>query len=41
MLLKGGCNDLHTLIKHLLEWILRLKLNTIVFLSYKQMKIAT
>lgn len=40
MLLNGGCYNLHTLIKHLLEGILRLKLNSIDFFRRKQMKIA-
>lgn len=40
MLLNGDYNNLQTLIKRLLEWLLPLKLNSIDFLGYKQMKIA-
>lgn len=41
MLQNRGCNGLQTLMKRLLEWILQLELNSIGFLRYKQMKIAT
>lgn len=33
-------NNLQALIKRFFEWVLRLKLNSIAFLGYKQMKIA-
>ena len=40
ILLNGDYNNLQALIRRFFEWILRLKTNSIAFLSYKQMKIA-
>lgn len=40
ILLNGDYNNLQALIKRFFEWGLRLKLNSIAFLGYKQMKIA-
>ena len=40
ILLNGDYNNLQALIKRFFEWVLRLKLNSIAFLGYKQMKIA-